>query len=187
MKELANILSEGLIGSRNRNLGSVGEFFERIAGIMTSTQTNQVQVREAIEELYNFLCEAPGVIIRDGYIYDMSKKEWKDEVLIGFLTKSWLGKRNGRIPVDNEAAYFVMPSEDICAILDAGQVPKIENMTPGRMGIFVGPKNPKNKRDRNIIRTAMIEEATCVFSIPKNHPLRREAENICREIYSAAI
>lgn len=185
MKELTNILSEGLIGSRNRNLGSVGEFFERIAGIMTSVQTNQVQVRGAIEELYNFLCEAPGVIIRDGYIYDMSKKEWKDEVLIGFLTKSWLGKRNGRIPVDNEIAYFVMPSEDIYDILDAGQFPEIKNITPGRMGIFVGPKNEKG--GRNIIRTAMIEEATCVFCIPKNHPLRREVENICREINSAAI
>lgn len=184
MKELTDILSEGLIGSRNRNLGSVGEFFERITGIMTSVQSNQIQVQGAIGDLYNFLYDAKGLIVRDGYTYDLAKKEWKDEVLIGFLTRPWLGKRDGRIPASKDYAYFVMPSENIYAVLSVDRVPKVENMELGRMGIFIGPMN---ERGRKLIRTAMEEEAAYVFSIPKNHPLRKEAEDMCRKMNAAAV
>ncbi len=184
MKELTDILSEGLIGSHNRNLVPVGEFFERIISIMTSVQSNQIHVQGAIGELYNFLYDAKGLIVRDGYAYDMINKVWKDEVLIGFLTTPWLGKQDDRIPVSKEYAYFIMPSENIYAVLSADRVPKVETMELGSMGIFIGPWK---EGSRKLIMTAENEDAAYVFSIPKNHPLRKEAEDMCRKMNAAAV
>lgn len=172
-------MSEGLIGSRNREVDSLGKILGKLGDVMTSS--SQARVQEAIEQMYDILRNADGIEIDEGFRYHMRGKLWEDALLIGFVINRVINRwrDKGYYPVDNEFAYFAMPSEETYVFLNSMRTPELMNVYPERMNILT-------VLDSGLIGVRGQDEGYCVFHIPKDHSMRKEAEDMIRRLSKAA-
>lgn len=104
MKELANILSEGLIGARNKNIKSIGvvlwNTFERLLGPDSS---------RAKDELYEMMPSLPGTSKYSKGCFNDEYIKKNDPIIISFST--WNSHPGSHI-------YLGWPKENMTADID---------------------------------------------------------------------
>ena len=104
MKELTDILSEGLIGSRSRNVKSVGEVLWNTFERLLSPDSGR-----AADELYEMMSNLPGVSKYMGGRFDDRYIKENDPIIISFAM--WK-KRPGT------DIYLGWPKEEMTADID---------------------------------------------------------------------